>query len=191
MKIILEPEIRDIEERTVAAVSFVGNYIGNPAVFERLFNTLFHFAGPRQLIQPETVFLSAYYDDPDTTPPEDLFVDVCMTIGPDVVIEADQSQGAAEGEGKGDFLQGDQDDLPGEIQGGVQKKQLPGGRFLVMRVELSGPEEYAPAWYQLVESAAEQNLELDLSRPGYEIYLNSPNDHPEKHHIVEISLGLK
>jgi len=76
------PHVQENDAREVAYVSFFGNYLGNTRVFENLFGTLCGWAGERQLIMPETIFLSAYYDDPDTTPPEELRVDVCMTIPP-------------------------------------------------------------------------------------------------------------
>ena len=35
------------------------------------------------------------------------------------------------------------------------------------------------------------NLEIDMSRPSYEIYLNNPEEHPEKHHIIDICMSAK
>jgi len=52
LEIINEPEITEIEERNVAHVSFVGNYIGNAKVFEELCGKLFSWAGPKQLMGP-------------------------------------------------------------------------------------------------------------------------------------------
>lgn len=158
------PDVLDIDPKEVVYVSFVGNYIGNASVFEKLFGTLCGWAGDKQLFGPETRLLSAYYDDPDTTPPEELRVDVCMTIPPGIEIPLD---------------------------GEIQRQTLPGGKYAVMRAELTGPEEYSPAWYAIAGWINENNLELDLSRPGYEIYLNSPDEEPEKLHRVEICLALK
>lgn len=158
------PEIREIDEREVASVSFVGNYLGNARVFEKLFGTLCGWAGAKQLIGPETVFLSAYYNNPDTTPPEELRVDVCMMIPPGVEIP---------------------------VEGEIQRQTLPGGSYAVMKAELTGPEEYGPAWCALAEWLGENTIDPDLSRPGYEYYLNCPDDDPEKIHRVEICLGVK
>jgi AraC family transcriptional regulator len=30
-----------------------------------------------------------------------------------------------------------------------------------------------------------------MTRPSYELYLNNPDEHPEKHNIVEICLSVK
>jgi AraC family transcriptional regulator len=162
LEIINEAEIKELEERTVAYVSFVGNYMGNAEVFEGLFTKLCGWAGPKQLMGEDTLFMSAYYDDPGVTPPEELKLDVCMTISDDV-----------------------------EVEGEIQKQTLPGGKYVVMRAELSGPEEYAPAWEKIVEWVIQNKLEMDMSRASYEIYLNSPDEHPENHHILDICMPVK
>ena len=87
MEILNEPEIKEIEERNVAYVSFVGNYLGNTNVFNDLFTKLLGWAGPKQLMGPDTILMSAYYDDPSVTPPEELKLDVCMTIEDDIKVE--------------------------------------------------------------------------------------------------------
>ncbi|WP_094228151.1 AraC family transcriptional regulator [Methanolobus psychrotolerans] len=161
MEIINEPEIKEIEERTVAYVSFVGNYLGNAKVFENLFGKLCGWAGPKQLMGTDTILMSAYYDDPSATPPEELKLDVCMAIEDDI-----------------------------DVEGEIKKKKLPGGKYVVMRAELTGAEEYGPAWEKIVQWLIENNLEIDMSRASYEIYLNSPDEHPEKHHIVELNIPI-
>ncbi|SET01267.1 AraC family transcriptional regulator [Methanococcoides vulcani] len=162
MEIINEPEITEIEERNVAYVSFVGNYLGNTKVFEDLCGKLLSWAGPKQLMGPDTLLMSAYYDDPGVTPPEELKLDMCMTIEDDI-----------------------------EVEGEIKKKKLPGGKYVVMRAELTGAEEYGPAWEKVVEWLIQNNLEIDMSRASYEIYLNSPEEHPEKHHILDIRMPVK
>lgn len=162
MEIINEPEITELEERTVACVSFVGNYVGKVEVFAELFGKLGNWAGPKQLMGPDTLFMSAYYDDPGVTPPEELKLDACMTINDDV-----------------------------EVEGEIKKQKLPGGKYVVMHAELTGAEEYAPAWENIVEWLMRNNLEIDMSRASYEIYLNDPEEHPEKHHILDICMPVK
>jgi AraC family transcriptional regulator len=162
LEILNEPEIKEIEERNVAYVSFVGNYLGNPEIFNDLFNKLLGWAGPKQLMGQDTILMSAYYDDPSVTPPEELKLDVCMSIKDDI-----------------------------EVEGEIKKKKLPGGKYVVMRAELTGAEEYGPAWDKVVEWMIQNNLEIDMSRASYEIYLNSPGEHSEKHHILDICMPVK
>jgi len=162
LEIINEAKITELEERNVAYVSFVGNYIGNADVFKGLFTKLLSWAGPKQLMGPDTLLMSAYYDDPGVTPPEELKLDVCMTIADDV-----------------------------EVEGEVKKQKLPGGKYVVMRAELTGTEEYGPAWEKIVEWMIQNSLEIDMSRASYEIYLNSPEEHPQNHHILDICMPVK
>ncbi len=156
-----EPKVTELDEKLVAFVSFTGNYIGNAQVFARLFEKLYQWAGPKGLIGPETVFLSAYQDDPETTPPDQLTLECCMSIPPDV-----------------------------EPWEGIEKKVLPGGKYVVMQAELIGPEEYGGAWDAVGLWSKEHGQKIDMSRPSYEIYLNSPEEHPEKHHIVQICMSV-
>jgi len=162
MKNLKEPAIQDLGERHVACVSYKGNYIGNTAVFAELFGKLCGWGFQKQLIGPDTVMIAAYYDDPGVTPPDELTLDVCMSIPDDV-------------QGEGD----------------VTTKTLPGGKYAVMGVELDGPEEYPAAWEKIVEYVASQSLEIDISRASYEVYLNNPEEHPQKHHIVDVCMAVR
>ena len=156
-----EPVIKKLPERLVAFVSFKGNYIGNSKVFKDLFNKLWRWAWQKGLINADTVFLSAYQDDPNITPPEELKLEVCMSIP----------------EGT-------------KVNGEIEKQILPWWKYVVANFELTGPEEYWSAWMNLVEWIEKNNYKIDMSRPSYEIYLNNPEEHPKKHHIIEICFSV-
>ncbi|MGB5584467.1 MAG: GyrI-like domain-containing protein [Gammaproteobacteria bacterium] len=156
-----EPELAELPERLVACVSYTGNYIGNTALFERLFTRLGSWANEKGLFTAETVFLSSYENDPRTTPPDDLRLDVCMSIPAGTEVDHD-----------------------------IQRKMLPGGAYAVMRTELTGAEEYEAAWNDIASWAEQQGHPADLSRPCYEIYLNNPEEHPQKHQILDICLSV-
>jgi AraC family transcriptional regulator len=157
-----EPIIKELDECTVAYVSFVGNYLGNTGVFKELIDKICTWAGPKGLLNDNTLFISSYQDDPEITPPEELKLDMCMQIADDIVPE-----------------------------GEIEKKTLPGGKYVVMHTELEDPSEYEPAWQKIVAWIKENNLEIDISRPSYELYLNNPEKHPKKHHIIEICMSIK
>jgi AraC family transcriptional regulator len=161
MEIIKEPKLENLQERKVAYVSFIGNYIGNAEIFKNLFDKLCEWAGPLGLIKQDSVFLSAYQDDPNTTPPDELKLEVCLGIK-EAIKETED----------------------------IKQKTLTGGKHVVMECELSGPEEYGPAWNKVVEWIKENNLEIDMTRQSYEIYKNNPEEHPKKHHIVEIQMPV-
>ena len=83
--------------------------------------------------------------------------------------------------------------IPEDVQeeGEISKKVLPGGKYAVMGLELDGPEEYSAAWEKIVEWVASLGLEIDISRASYEVYLNNPEEHPQKHHIVDICMAVR
>jgi AraC family transcriptional regulator len=157
-----QPQIKELAERQVAFVSYTGNYIGNSQVFEDLFKKLCGWAAPKGLINSDSVFLSAYQDDPNVTPPDELKLEVCLSVSEDT-----------------------------EVSGEVEKKVLPGGKFVSVRAELDSIEEYFPAWSVATEWAEENNYKIDMSRPSFEIYLNNPKEDPQGRHIIEICLGVK
>ena len=157
-----KPNIKELSEREVACVSFTGNFIGKPEIFAGLFNKLCGWAGPKGLMTQATVFLASYENCPETTPLEELRLDICMSIPQDT-----------------------------ETDGGIQKKLLPGGTYAAMHCELAGPEEYETVWKDLVEWADSNHYQMDMSRPSYEVYLNNPDEHPEKLHILDLCLSVK
>ena len=157
-----ETRVSELDEREVAFVSYVGNYMGNTKVFKDLFGKLCGWAGSKGLMSKGSVLLSSYQDDPQVTPPDDLRLEVCMGISSDTQVEGD-----------------------------IKKKTLPGGKYAVMRSELTGPEEYGPAWLSIVDWIKDNGYEIDMNRPSYEIYHNCPEEHPEKHHILDICMSIK
>jgi len=78
-----------------------------------------------------------------------------------------------------------------QVEGQIQKKILPGGKYALMHCELTGAQEYGTAWETLVQWIVKNSHTIDMSRPSYEIYLNNPKDHPKKHHILDICMSVK
>lgn len=60
-----------------------------------------------------------------------------------------------------------------------------------MPCELTGVEEYEKAWEKVVQWVEKSSYEVDMLRPSYEIYLNHPEEHPEKHHLIKICMSVK
>jgi AraC family transcriptional regulator len=78
-----------------------------------------------------------------------------------------------------------------EVEGEIKKKIMPWWKYAVLHTELTNPKEYWPAWIKVVDRIKENNMEIDMSRPSYEFYLNNPEEHPKKHHIVDICMSIK
>jgi len=156
------PVIKELPAMHVAYLSYKGNYIGSGEVFKSLIEQLMAWAGPKGLMNEQARLFAAYEDDPFNTAPDDMTLQICLTIP-----EATQPEGD------------------------VKTKPFPTGKYAVMQAELSAAPEYGDAWNSIMDFAKEQNLALDLNRPCYEFYMNNPETDPEGKHIVQICLSVK
>jgi AraC family transcriptional regulator len=160
----ISPKVEQLPDTHVAYVSFKGDYRGKSEVFANLFRKLAAWAGPKGLMDEKTVMISSYNNDPMVTPPEELLLDVCMTAPENV-----------------------------EVEGDIQKKVLPGGKYVVASFELTGPQEYEEAWGALVKWIADNDLlEMDTKeRAWYEVYKNDPKTHPKGHYLLDMCAAVK
>ncbi len=101
-------DIKDLPKMTVAYVRHIGPYKGNEQLFEGLWNRLFAWAGPRQLIGADTKSLCIYHDDPNVTSEDKHRVSVCITVPSET-----------------------------EVNGEVGKMELDAARYAVARFELT------------------------------------------------------
>ncbi|MFH1197206.1 MAG: AraC family transcriptional regulator [bacterium] len=155
-------EVMMLPEMPVAYIRHIGPYKGNQKLFEGLFERLFAWAGSRDLIKfPETKVLAVYYDDPEITEDTKLRVDVCISVPQDT-----------------------------KVDGEVGKAVIPGGKFAVGHFELLS-NEYPDAWNAIMGIWLPQSGYQCDDRLCYELYLNSPKDHPEGKCIVDICVPVK
>ncbi len=73
-------EVRDVPEIQVAYLRHIGPYAGDSALFGRLFEQLFSWAGPRGLVGSDTKVFCLYEDDPCITDAAKLRVDVAVSV---------------------------------------------------------------------------------------------------------------
>ncbi|TPV92555.1 MAG: GyrI-like domain-containing protein [Myxococcales bacterium FL481] len=121
-------ETRHLPRRHVAFVRHVGPYMGDQALFGRLFGEASAFMQARNLWGPSTESLSIYHDDPETVPPAEQRISVGYTV--------------PEG------TEGDD---------AIQIMELPAGEYLVGSFELD-PQQYGEAWGVLMQSLAQRGL---------------------------------
>lgn len=81
----MEVRIAEIEPIRVAFVRHVGPY----AACKQAWEVLCGWAGPRGLLQPETVYLGLSHDDPDVTPADKLRYDACIVVDREVRAEGE------------------------------------------------------------------------------------------------------
>ena len=159
---LIQVEVKDMPDLHVAYVRHIGPYQGDETLFQRLFEQLMTWAGPRNLLRfPETMMMCVYHDDPDVTDPNKLRTSVCITVPEDTPVE-----------------------------GEIGKMTIPGGRFAVARFELL-PDEYQQAWDTVFGSWLPQSGYQPDDGLCYEIYQSDPAQHPEGKHFVDICIPVK
>ncbi len=158
----LEVEVQYVPQMTVAYIRHIGPYKGDTELFGKLFNQLFRWAGPRDLLKfPETKVLAIYHDNPDVTDESRLRMSVCITVPED-----------------------------SKVDGEVGKMALPGGKYAIAHFEIDA-SEYEEAWNALYGTWLPESGYQPDDRPSFELYLNDPNTHPEHKHIVDIYMPVK
>jgi len=159
----IKVEVKEMPELHVAYVRHIGPYKGDSKLFEKLFEKLMKWAGPRGLLRfPETKVLAVYHDDPKITDEDKLRTSACITIPKDTPVE-----------------------------GEIGKMAIPGGKFAVARFELAGSEEYEEAWNIVFGGWLPESGYQPGDRLCYELYQNDPKEHPEGIHIVDICIPVK
>jgi AraC family transcriptional regulator len=155
-------EVKDIPEMHVAYVRHVGPYAGDVQLFERLFNKLCAWAGPRGLLQsPEAKFITIYHDNPDITDEKKLRTDVCITVPADT-----------------------------QVDGEIGKAVIPAGKNAIAHFEINS-DQFGDAWNAVYGGWFPESGYQPDDRPCFELCLNSPKDHPEGKHVVDIYAPVK
>lgn len=135
-------EVKDLQTMAVAYVRNVGPYQGNSDLFKELFNKLFTWAGPRELINfPKTKVLVVYHDDPEVTDTGKLRISCCISI-PE---EAD-------------------------VDGEIGKMTIEGGKYAVARFENIKSDEYQDCWNWVYGQWLPESGYVPDDNPPFELY---------------------
>jgi len=119
------------------------------------------WAGPRGLFGPRTRFIGVGQDSPGTTAPELLRYDACISVGPEV-----------------------------ETDGEAFVTELPGGEYAAMVHK--GPYEGLEKTYMWLYGVwLPGSGRVSAGRPGYEVYLNTPDRTPPEELLTEINVPLE
>ena len=153
--------VRRLAPATLAYLRHVGPYKGDTALFRRLFEQLFAWAGPRGLMTSDTSYLSLFQDNPNLTPAAKQRMEVALTV-PAGTPPA------------------------GEI--GIQA--LEGSLYATARTRVR-IEDYAAQWDLLVADWLPASGYQPDHRPAMEFYLNNPETDPEGKYHVEICLPVR
>jgi AraC family transcriptional regulator len=152
----------EVKEMPELHVAYARHVGPYPGIAEAI-NRIWKWASARRLLDsPKTLLLGVYHDNPEITEPAKLRSSACVTV----------PQGT-------------------KVDGEVGTMTIPGGRFAVAHCEIT-IDEYGKAWDKVIGEWIPQNgYQPDDDRMCYEIYLNDPDAHPEKKHIVDICEPVK
>lgn len=157
-----EVEVKEMREMHVAYVRHIGPYKGKEELFEGLFTKLMNWAGPRDLLKfPETKCLSVYHDSPEITDEDKLRLSVCITVPEDT-----------------------------KVAGEIGKMTVPAGKYAVARFEIDG-DQYQAAWNTVYSGWLPESGYQPDDRVSFELYQNSPKEHPQNKHILDICVPVK
>ncbi|MCP4022989.1 MAG: AraC family transcriptional regulator, partial [Desulfobacteraceae bacterium] len=81
-----EVGIQYFEPLCLAYVRYIGPYEGDAKLFENLFNTLYKWAAPRDLLPKQAPCMVVYHDSIDITEPDKLRISACIEVAEDTMV---------------------------------------------------------------------------------------------------------
>lgn len=140
-------KIEEFPKMNVAYIRHIGPYQGDEKLFERLWNELFTWAGPRGLLNGNDFkTLIIYHDDPNLTDEAKLRMSVCLTV-PETT----------------------------KVNGKIGKMKLEGGKYAVARFELTA-EDFGKAWEWIYAEWLPESGYLPDDKPAFEMYPEEPEN---------------
>lgn len=157
----LDVQVRPLPPLTLAYLRHMGPFMGDVALFRRLFTQLIGWAGERGLMTPETQLLSLFHDNPNLTPKARHRLEVALSVPP-----------GTKGEGS------------------VGIQTLEGGRYAAATARVM-PEAIPAAWNTLVGHWLPGSGWQPDHRPALEFYRNDPAQDPEGNYLLELALPVR
>jgi AraC family transcriptional regulator len=147
MKTNKSVEVKDLPKMTVAYLRHIGPYKGDAKLFEKLWNKLCSWAGPRGLMnQSDLKFLVIYHDDPKITIEDKLRMSVCLTVPAET-----------------------------KVDGEIGKMDIEAGKYVVARFELDA-NGFTEAWDWLYGQWLPSSGYQPDDKPCFEIYPEEPKN---------------
>ncbi len=153
----MQVSIETIAAKRVAFIRHVGPYQEIGPTFEQLCG----WAGAKGLIGPTAEFLCVGYDDPDTTPADQIRADAAVTVDETVAGEGDVQIG--------------------EIRGGKYAVAIHKGPYATLI------DSYRWLYHQWLPASGHELAEA----PCFERYVNDPQSTPEQELLTAIHIPLK
>ncbi|MHC1705942.1 MAG: GyrI-like domain-containing protein [Bacteroidales bacterium] len=147
MKLNKSVEVKELPKMTLAYIRHTGPYKGDEQLFERLWNQLFTWAGPRGLIGGKDFkSMIIYHDDPNITIEDKLRMSVCITVPADT-----------------------------KVEGEIGKMELEAARYVIARFELTA-QDFQQAWDWVFGQWFPSSGYQPDDKPCFEMYPEEPMD---------------
>lgn len=147
MKLNKSVEVKDLPKMTLAYIRHIGPYQGDDQLFERIWNKLFSWAGPRGLIGGEDFkSLVIYHDDPNVTLGDKLRMSVCITVPPET-----------------------------RVEGEIGKMEIEAAKYVIARFELTA-QDFQQAWDWVFGQWFPTSGYQPDDKPCFEKYPEEPKD---------------
>ncbi|MCP4570523.1 MAG: GyrI-like domain-containing protein [FCB group bacterium] len=140
----MEVRIESRQPLTVACLRQYGPYETCHKTWEKLFI----WAGKRGLVQPETITVGLSFDDPETTPPEKIRYEACISVADDF-----------------------------EPDGDIKVRQIEGGEYAVY-THIGSYSKIKESFRRLNKEWIGQSGHRLRSAPCLEIYIDDPEETP-------------
>lgn len=151
----------EIKTKPALHLAYVSHHEGYNPKIGRAFEKLCRWAGPRGLINKDSIFLGISLDNPDITPPDKCRYYACMSVPEGVMAE----------KGIGVL------DMP-ELTCAVYRYEGPQDGI---------DKAYKEVYSKWLPASGYQPGDF----PSYEIYLNDPQSDPERKFRLEVCLPVK
>lgn len=154
----MQVEIKHVDEQRVAAVEHRGPYLQINEAFGRLGE----IAGPAGLYRdPEAKMVGLFYDDPDTTPADELRSDAGLVIGRSTA-----------------------------VPNGLNERRIPAGEY-ASTLHVGPYEQLPDTWARFLgEWLPSSGYRLAGDAVSYELYLNDPTRVPREQLRTEIRIPV-
>jgi AraC family transcriptional regulator len=158
----LQVEVKQLPETTVAYIRHIGAFAGEQATWARLFQTLTQWGAARNLLRcPGTDYYTVFRDDVNITEFSKFKCDLSISVP------------------KGT-----------QPEGQVGVSVIAAGQYAVAQFEIDA-HEYPSAWELIYGQWLPQSGFQPSGDFCFERYLNDPNMHPSKKHIIEVCIPVK
>ena len=147
MKLNKSVEVKELPKMTVAYIRHTGPYKGDEKLFERLWNKLFTWAGPRGLLtQPGLKSMVFYHDDLHITPEDKLRMSVSISVPPDTPVD-----------------------------GEIGKMEIEGGKYVIARFEVNA-QQFGEAWGWVYSQWLPSSGYQPDDKLAFEMYTEEPKN---------------